>query len=187
MYMAKSSDVKSLMSKNFPVCPICLKSKGYDVLGSDNDYVSCKNCSATWQSDDFKECQELTKLKLTQNSPKYNLDGKIQIKKYYPNAFWLNWREGWKAEKEKEREKEIQELEKQDSLLSCPLCQSKMVHSEVKLRTGGWSGLAQLLPLGELGELGEELLPVEVHVCVRCGKIELMAPEKTRQRIIDRR
>jgi hypothetical protein len=62
-----------------------------------------------------------------------------------------------------------------------------MIHSEVKLRTGGWSGLMQLLPFGSWGELGEELLPVEVYVCVRCGKIEFMAPEKTRQRIIERR
>lgn len=126
---------------------------------------------------------------LTQNSLKYNLDDKIQTRRYYPTAYWLNWRENWRAEKEKDREKEIQELENQDSLILCPLCKSKMLHSEVKFRTGGWSGIWHLLPygVGELGELGEEMFPVDVYLCVRCGKLELMAPEKTRQRIIDRR
>jgi len=194
---------------------------------------------------------------LTQNSPKYDLTGKVLLHKNYPVAFWQNWREKWEEEQEREREREIQELEikgepvidcqflkvgnclsisnNQEALNArksacgnendqaccyicdlyegceiscnylgkinakqketkaamkitrCPLCQSKMLHSKVKLRTGGWSGLMQLLPFGELGELGEELLPVEVYVCVRCGKIEFMATEKTRQRIIERR
>ncbi len=255
--MAKSSDVKSLMSKYFPKCPICLQSKGYDVLGADNDYVSCKKCSATWQSDDFKNCQDLKNLKLTQASNMVDLTGKVLLRKSYQVVFWLNWRENWRKEQENIRECEIQAFEnegepvidcqylKENNCLSivnnqeaqevrsttcrsenpkaccyicdfyedceiscnylgkvehkqknikaiikitrCPLCKSRMLHSEVKFRTGGWSGLMQLLPFGSWGELGEELLPVEVYVCVRCGKIELMAPEKTRQRIIERR
>jgi hypothetical protein len=71
-------------------------------------------------------------------------------------------------------------------VLKCPLCNSKMIHSEIKLRIGGWSGIMQALPLGSLGELGEELLPVVLYVCPKCGKLELVAQEKTKQKIIDR-
>lgn len=61
-----------------------------------------------------------------------------------------------------------------------------MLHSEVKLRTGGWSGLMQLVPFGSWGEVEEELLPVMIYLCPKCGKLEFMALEKTRQKIIDR-
>lgn len=72
------------------------------------------------------------------------------------------------------------------SFLRCLRCESKMLHSEVKLRVGGWTGFAQLFPLGSLGELGEEVFPVIMHVCPNCGKIEFTAKEKTQQKIIDR-
>jgi hypothetical protein len=242
------------MKKYFPQCPICLENKGYDVLGANCDYISCKKCSTTWRSDNFKTCQVLNTLMLTQNSPKYNLTGKVQLNKNYPTAFWQNWREKWQEEQEREREREIQALEgkgenaidcqflkegnclsivnNQEALTSrkttcgnendqaccyicdlyegceiscnylgenkakqkeikaamkitrCPLCGSRMLHSEVKLRIGGWSGALHGLPLGDLGELSEELLPVEMYVCVRCGKMELMALKETKDRII---
>jgi hypothetical protein len=60
-------------------------------------------------------------------------------------------------------------------VLRCPLCNSKMLHSEIKLRIGGWSGIMQALPLGSLGELGEKLLPVVLYFCPKCGKLEFMA------------
>lgn len=71
-------------------------------------------------------------------------------------------------------------------VLRCPLCDSKMLHSEVKLRVGGWSGLMQLVPFGSWGEVSEELLPVTLYLCPKCGKLEFMAQEKTKQKIIDR-
>ena len=184
--MVKSAEVKKLMLKYFPNCPICLTDKGYDVLGADNDAISCKNCSATWKSEDFIKSQELTKLMLVQNPTKYDITGKIQRRKYYSTDFWLNWREKWRGEQQKDREEELKKLENDDSLIPCPICKSKMVHTEVKLRTGGWNGYWQLFPFGSLGELAEELMPVEVHVCMRCGKIEFMAPERTRQKLIER-
>lgn len=61
-----------------------------------------------------------------------------------------------------------------------------MLHSEVELRIGGWSGIMQLVPFGSWGEVSEELLPVVLHVCPKCGKIEFMAQEKTKQKIINR-
>jgi hypothetical protein len=84
------------------------------------------------KSDDFIKFQELTKLMLTQNPTKYDLTGKVQRRRCYPTAFWQNWRENWKAEQEKIREQELQELENQDNSIQCPICQSKLVHSEVK-------------------------------------------------------
>jgi len=66
--MAISDKVKALMLKHFPNCPICFQSKGYDVLGADNDYISCKKCNATWRSEDFKKGEKLSQLTLTQPS-----------------------------------------------------------------------------------------------------------------------
>jgi hypothetical protein len=70
----------------------------------------------------------------------------------------------------------------------CPLCNLKMRHARMSLRVGGWEGVWKGLPLGigELGEIQEELLPVVVYVCPKCGKLEFVAEEKTRQKIIDR-
>jgi hypothetical protein len=64
-------------------------------------------------------------------------------------------------------------------VLKCPLCDSKMLHSKMNLRAGGWEGMARALPL-------EELLPVIIYVCPKCGKLEFIAQEKTKQKIIDR-
>ena len=71
-------------------------------------------------------------------------------------------------------------------VLRCPLCSSKMLHSKINLRTGGWEGITKGLPFGfgEIGEIGEELLPVIIYVCLKCGKLEFMAQERTKQRII---
>ena len=42
----------------------------------------------------------------------------------------------------------------------------------VELRTGGTTGGWKLV-FGELAELGEQMLPVEVWACSRCGHIDL--------------
>ena len=62
-----------------------------------------------------------------------------------------------------------------------------MVFNQVNLRIGGWSGaLKGLHPaLDSMGEIGEELLPVLLYVCPKCGKLEFRAQEKAKQRIID--
>jgi hypothetical protein len=61
-----------------------------------------------------------------------------------------------------------------------------MVFKEVNLRVGGWSGVLKGLhpALDVMGELGEELLPVTLYVCPKCGKLEFRAQEKTKERII---
>ncbi len=50
-----------------------------------------------------------------------------------------------------------------------------------KFRVGGTSGGMKLL-FGEWAELGEEMIPMYVFVCPRCGKVELYATEELRQR-----
>ena len=67
----------------------------------------------------------------------------------------------------------------------CPLCDLKMRHARINLRVGGWEGYYRGLPFGisEIGEDQERLLPVVVYVCLKCGKLEFFAGEKTKQRI----
>jgi hypothetical protein len=95
---------------------------------------------------------------------------------------------GENKNKSKDRAKIIKTEAKQPSILRCPLCDSKMIHTKINLRAGGWEGVTKGLPLGigEFGELDEELLPVIIFVCPNCGKLELIAQEKTKQKIIDR-
>ena len=81
---------------------------------------------------------------------------------------------------------QAKDVKTQSKFLRCLRCDSKMIHADVKLRVGGWSGIYQTLPLGSLGELGEEVFPVVMHVCLKCGKIEFTAKEETQQKIIAR-
>ena len=37
-----------------------------------------------------------------------------------------------------------------------------------------------------MGEFDEELLPVMVYVCPKCGRLEFIVEEKTKRKIIDR-
>ena len=95
--MVSSNEVKALMLNYFPSCPICFKNKGYDVLGVE-DYVSCKKCNATWQSEDFKKGVKLSQLTLTQ--PSSDGTGRPLLRKIYSIEYWRNWRELLKAERE---------------------------------------------------------------------------------------
>jgi uncharacterized C2H2 Zn-finger protein len=77
--------------------------------------------------------------------------------------------------------------EKQINFLRCPQCDQKMVYNQVSLRVGGWSGaLKGLHPaLDMMGELGEELIPVLLYVCPKCGKLEFRAQAKAKERLIN--
>jgi hypothetical protein len=50
-------------------------------------------------------------------------------------------------------------------------------------RVGSTSGGWKLL-FGEWAELGESMIPLEIHVCPECGRIELVAGEETKQRLL---
>ena len=93
MVKVSSKEVKAIMLACFPACPICNESKGYDVLGADNDYVSCKKCNATWRSADFKNGEKLSKLTLTQ--PSQDDLGRPLLHRTLSIDFWQNWREKW--------------------------------------------------------------------------------------------
>jgi hypothetical protein len=72
-------------------------------------------------------------------------------------------------------------------ILRCSSCDQKMVFREINLRIGGWSGaLKGINPaLDTIGELGEQLLPVILYICPKCGKLEFKAQEKAKEKIID--
>jgi len=53
-----------------------------------------------------------------------------------------------------------------------------MSQTRTKFRINGWEGLHPKLTGDDLGERGEELLPVIVYLCPKCGKIEFRADEK---------
>lgn len=66
-------------------------------------------------------------------------------------------------------------------------CGAKMqLAGRARFRIGGMSGGWQPL-FGALAELGEDLLPFYIYVCPACGKIELFADEKTKQRLLEHR
>jgi predicted RNA-binding Zn-ribbon protein involved in translation (DUF1610 family) len=72
-------------------------------------------------------------------------------------------------------------------ILKCPLCGSKMNCNEVKIRMVGSQGLKEILSLASMYDVsGEIVLPLLMHVCPDCGKIEFMAKGKKTQRILNK-
>jgi DNA-directed RNA polymerase subunit RPC12/RpoP len=74
-------------------------------------------------------------------------------------------------------------------ILKCPLCGSEMNCNEVKIRMVGSQGLKEILGFTfftseNVG--GEIILPLLMHVCSNCGKIEFMAKGKKTQRILNK-
>ena len=52
-----------------------------------------------------------------------------------------------------------------------------------QFRIGGTGGTWKLI-FSEWAELGEKMLPFYIYVCPKCGKIELFADEKTKNKLI---
>jgi hypothetical protein len=50
-------------------------------------------------------------------------------------------------------------------------------------RVGGTSGGWKLL-FGEWAELGESMIPLDIYICPECGRIELVAGQETKQRLL---
>jgi len=66
---------------------------------------------------------------------------------------------------------------KNDTATWCSSCNIEMSQTRTKFRIEGWKGLQQK-PSGEnSGKLGEEVLPVIVYLCPKCGKIDLKAAQ----------
>ena len=72
-------------------------------------------------------------------------------------------------------------------ILKCPLCGSEMSCNEVKIRMVGSQGLKEILSIASMYDVsGEIILPLLLHVCPNCGKIEFMAKGKKTQRILNK-
>jgi hypothetical protein len=67
---------------------------------------------------------------------------------------------------------------KNDSVAFCTLCNLEMSKAKTKFRIDGWEGTQRKNATDKPGRL-EEVLPVIVYVCPKCGKIEFRAYEKS--------
>ena len=66
----------------------------------------------------------------------------------------------------------------------CSVCGEEMMPSiEAQFRIGGTGGTWKLI-FGEWAELGEKMIPFYIYVCPKCGKIELFADEKTKNKLL---
>jgi hypothetical protein len=66
----------------------------------------------------------------------------------------------------------------------CRTCDVEILFAgEAPFRTGGTSDGWKLL-FGEWAELGEEMLPLYIYLCPKCGRIELFANEETKRRLL---
>jgi hypothetical protein len=143
------------------------------------EFIKGENCTSVITNDEAKEVRKISCSNDNEEACCYLCD------RYQGCEISCNFLGENKSKSKNKLSNESIE-DKKIRFLRCPLCDSKMLHSEVKLRTGGWSGLMQLIPFGSWGEVGEELIPVVLHVCPKCGKLEFTAPEKTKQNIISR-
>ncbi len=75
----------------------------------------------------------------------------------------------------KDLESEVSKTEKVPAV-NCSSCNLEMSQAKTKIRLDG----------DELDKLGEESLPVIVYLCTKCGKMEFVAEEKTRQNLISK-
>jgi hypothetical protein len=56
----------------------------------------------------------------------------------------------------------------------CTTCNAETLQTRTKLKIDGWKDQKPTDPM----QLGEEVLPVIVYLCLKCGKIDLRAEEK---------
>jgi hypothetical protein len=182
--MSSNEQIEALMLRFFPVCPLCGANKGYYVPFAKNS-IECKACHARWISDDFEKCDDLVKLRL--KNPSNGGKGNTLLYKDKPVDFWRNYHQIEQTEKEiRELENPPEKIEKIEEM-RCPVCDSLMECSSITFRVGGWSGKANVASdlfvsplLTKVGQVQEKLLPVLVYFCVKCGKMEFIATQKTR-------
>ena len=90
----------------------------------------------------------------------------------------------------KGKEEKVAESES-PRVLRCHSCGLKMRPARTKLRIGGWEGITKTAVrqifgegVSELGEMEEELLPIIVYLCPKCGRMELVAEEKAKEKLL---
>ena len=83
------------------------------------------------------------------------------------------------AESEFKNDKKTEEyLAKNAPVTCCSLCNVEMARTRTEFRIDGWGGPQPKLTGDDSGKLGEEVLPVIVYLCPKCGKIEFRADEE---------
>jgi hypothetical protein len=60
----------------------------------------------------------------------------------------------------------------------CSSCNVQMSQTRTKFRIDGWEGANQKFAANDSTRFGEEILPVIVYLCPKCGKIDFKADEK---------
>jgi hypothetical protein len=68
--------------------------------------------------------------------------------------------------------------------ITCSSCKATMREGKTKLRISGWEDSGQKLIGGDLEAPEKEWLPVTVNLCPQCGKIEFVAEEEAKQKLI---
>jgi hypothetical protein len=136
-------------------------------------YLNSQNCEAISENDEAKEARKIGCANDNQKACCYQCDFQ---RKCDISCSFLGKKAGVDGDKPNSEQK----------IVRCSLCQTKMLNADMNLRVGGWSGVKQwMVPLGQLSELGQELLPVTVFACPKCGKMDFIAKEKTLQRIVN--
>lgn len=64
------------------------------------------------------------------------------------------------------------------ALTLCSLCNVEMSQTKTKFRIDGWEESNQKPIDDDLRKLADDILPVIVYLCPKCGKIEFRADEK---------
>ncbi len=64
-----------------------------------------------------------------------------------------------------------------DTVTLCPLCNVEMSQTKTKFKIDGWKESNQKLVDYDLKKPMDEILPVIVYLCPKCGKIEFKADE----------
>jgi len=73
-------------------------------------------------------------------------------------------------------DKKSEEDRTENTLITwCSSCNVKMSQTRSNFRINGWEGIKQKSVDNDSARLGEELLPVIVYLCPKCGKIDLKA------------
>ena len=73
-------------------------------------------------------------------------------------------------------DKKSEEDRTENTLINwCSSCNVKMSKTRTNFRINGWEGIKQKFADNDSARLGEEILPVIVYLCPKCGKIDLKA------------
>src|SRR6267143_1833424 len=66
-------------------------------------------------------------------------------------------------------------------LVQCSSCKIPMEQTrDVPFRIGGYFGARRLI-IGDVADVAEHLLPIDLYLCPKCGSIQLYANQKTKQ------